>query len=126
MIKKISILCVWLIALAGVAQAGTGVCTCEDRDNQGQFGLWLYKYTAKKRVIKPNIGTWPQCRSAMNNTSQCNAPNKLCACYDWDNQGQFGVTLYTAGIKKTGRLLRGNIGTYQQCMAVRSSKQQCD
>lgn len=98
-----------------------GFCACEDRDEQGQFGVVLYQ-KAKAVVISPNRGTYYDCTSSKSNLEECTQGSNYCACEDHDNDGRFGVVLYG---QTTGRVTHPNQGNYYQCTSFKTSLGAC-
>jgi hypothetical protein len=100
-------------------------CACEDRDNDGRFGVVLYAKPTD-RVIKPNQGTYYHCTSMKTRLSECNRAATFCACEDRDKDGRFGVVLYTGVDRNKSKVLRPNQGTYYHCTSIKSGMPQCD
>ena len=104
------------------------VCTCEDWNNDGQYGVVI-----GKEIIAANYGPYPKCieyaralpvcKASQNhqskqraNTEVANkekAPVKktmVCTCEDWNKDGQYGVVI--------GKdIISANYGPYSDCMA---------
>lgn len=104
--------------LAAPALAGTDTLyVCQDRDNDGRFGLVEVLMEPARRdaeVLRGNIGTYQSCVAAISGQSACNGSDTLCACEDRDRDGRFGIVRHP--YPATGRnVLAGNVGNYFSC-----------
>lgn len=91
-------------------------CTCEDWNKDGDYGI---VYSGK--VLRANIGPYPECMKALMDTEQClekkdisksnksNKGNMICTCEDWNKDGMFGVVI-------GDKIISANYGPYEKCM----------
>jgi len=89
---------------------------CEDRDNDGRFGLVELTLTPAARdaeVMQANLGTYQTCTAAIAQQGACNG-SALCACEDRDRDGRFGIVRHP--YPTTGpTVLEANTGNYFTC-----------
>lgn len=125
-VLKIGILGICLAVIAGTVYAGS-VCTCEDWDEDGRFGVVLYHTVNNNNmsVVKSNIGNYYQCISFKSGLDICSGKTNLCACEDWDKDGRFGVVLYNGLESKKPTVLKPNMGNFYECTSFKSSLSQC-
>ena len=99
------------------------LCTCEDWNNDGKYGVVLNGTT----VLQPNYGTYSECKKLMKTLTSCIGSNQpsakkptknTCTCEDWNKDGSFGVVL-------KGKVLRPNYGTYAKCMKFSKTLANC-
>jgi hypothetical protein len=104
------------------------VCTCEDWNRDGQYGVVI-----GKEIISANYGPYPKCiefaralpvcqatRSDHSKKSSETAAGKqaeslaekpmICTCEDWNRDGQYGVVIGK-------KIISANYGPYTDCMA---------
>ena len=126
-VVRIAMLGICLTAAADTVSAQS-LCTCEDWDTNGSFGVVLYQTTGApyRTVLEPNIGNYYQCLSSIASFGACGAAINLCACEDWDTDGRFGVVLYRGMKNKKPKLLRPNVGNFYDCTAFKASLPQCN
>jgi len=110
---------------AGVT-AATLLCTCEDWNRDGLYGVVL-----NGQILSANYGPYPKCMEYARSLSQCRstppvskprkpvAPRNACTCEDWDRDGRYGVVLNGKTV------LAPNVGSYDQCMSRARSIGQC-
>ena len=73
---------------------------CEDRDNDGRFGLvelTLAPAARDAEVMQPNLGTYQTCTAAIAQQGACNG-SALCACEDRDRDGRFGIVRHQRSV----------------------------
>lgn len=111
-----------LLIIPTLSQADT-LLVCEDRDNDGRFGLvevTLQPAAAEASVVRGNIGTYQSCVAAIGQQSACNGSSTLCACEDRDQDGRFGIVRHA--YPTTGRsVIAPNLGNYTTCQAQMNS-----
>lgn len=113
---------VLMLIFAAPAQADVKTKVCEDRDQDGRFGIVQYTIrqpVTKPAIVQPNIGTYNSCLTRKNQLAQCNG-NALCTCEDWNNDGRFGV-VKNIFPKKSASVLRANIGNYYSCVSYKNT-----
>ena len=122
-VVKIALSSICLAAIAGTAYAGS-VCTCEDWNNNGSFGVVAYQATGNvtKKIVKGDIGKYDACMSFKSSLNICT--NNVCTCEDWDKDGKFGAVVYF-GVSKTRKVLDGDYSNYYDCIDYKSSLSQC-
>lgn len=104
------------------------VCTCEDWNSDGQYGVVI-----GKEIIAANYGPYPQCiefaralpvckasqnHPAKERTDTGTVPQKeapvekpmVCTCEDWNKDGQYGVVIGK-------EIIAANYGPHADCMA---------
>ena len=97
--------------------------TCEDRDQDGRFGVVRYtldQYSSPAAVIRPNLGNYYTCRSRLKTDQGCKG-NYTCSCEDWDGDGRFGIVRYQGKVAES-KIIRANIATYYECDASINGK----
>lgn len=90
---------------------------CEDRDNDGRFGIVRYALVqdgAWSVVLAPDQGNYQTCNSIRAGAGKC--AFGVCTCEDRNRDGRFGLVHYPGRLVTT-KVLRGNIGSYEQCVA---------
>ncbi len=102
------------------------ICTCEDWDKDGRFGLVLYQARKERpKVLKSNVGDYYKCNAFKSNLDKCSQAGNLCACEDWDKDGRFGVVLYQGVGAEKPVVLKSNIGDYNECISAKPAFNQC-
>lgn len=101
------------------------LCTCEDWDKDGRFGI--VKNSSKKissKVLRGNIGNYYQCVS--HKKKYRNTATKYHSCEDWDKDGRFGLVRYRLKDKAPkGKVLKSNHGNYYKCSTYKSKLRAC-
>ncbi len=97
------------------------LCTCEDWDKDGRFGI--VKNLNEKIstvVVKGNTGNYYQCVSKKRKYK--NTSTKYYACEDWDKDGRFGIVQYNLRDKlPKPTVIKSNYGNYYKCTEHKSS-----
>lgn len=106
-------------------EPGRNICTCEDWDEDGRFGVVL-----DGRAIASNVGSYSECMRRAATIDRCHRTDKheasppagagtACSCADWDNDGRYGVV-------HDGKAIAPNVGTPAECRRRAAGMSQCN
>ena len=91
------------------------LCSCQDYDGDGRFGVVKYPRPATNRVVlQANIGNYQGCEARRREVRDTGT--QYHTCEDYDEDGRFGIVRHNvAPILQPAILARPDYGTYQDC-----------
>jgi hypothetical protein len=109
------------------AASAANFCTCEDRDHDGSFGVWVHSGGGgDARALKPNIGRFGDCWSERSKQNACKQATNYCACEDRNRDGRFGIWLYRGVDRGSSSSIRPNEGDYANCLKSKGKLRICN
>lgn len=101
------------------------LCACEDRDNDGRFGVVLRPgRLIRSNVVASNLGDYQQCRQRLRSYENTN--DTYHTCDDYDNDGRFGIVQHWFDVQlEPATLAHNNYGPYQSCVEYAQSFRGC-
>lgn len=91
------------------------LCSCQDHDGDGRFGVVKYPRPATNRVVlQANVGNYQGCEARRRGVRDTGT--QYHTCEDYDEDGRFGIVRHNvAPILQPAILARPDYGTYQDC-----------
>lgn len=117
--------CVSAIGQHSACNGSSTLCVCEDRDQDGRFGIVRHPYpTTGRNVIAGNIGNYFTCRNQL--SGYPTSADRYLSCDDYDNDGRYGVVAHQLVPQAAqAEVLQANYGNYYACTQQLSSYSQC-